>query len=239
MKDFKTLSKELKKVKKVELKDNFNYLGVKDFLQLSGEEKEQYKKEREAHEEERKKVEKENEVIELKKAIIKHNLLCTLYEEVAPVIIDILSKYKNKPLGDKTENKIQNEFFNRTGHKMYFDRKYSNSDYINVYTLDDRGYSNNGYKITISIQNNEVQTTKVTNDNNRIKDITDIKIYCRTNSNTYITNINKYVKDYINAYIKAYNAQQELKKLCEDCSKYVLNDLFDVYYLHNIREKFL
>lgn len=240
MKNFKTLEKELNKLQLIKFEDNFDYLGISEFMELSEEEKEKYKEAVKDIDAKKKQARKENEIIILKRAAIKHNLLCALYEEVAPVVIDILSKYKNKPLGEKTEDKITAEFFERTGHKMYFDRNYTYSDYINIYTLDEKGYSNNGYKLTIAIVNTEGNTTKITNENNRIKDVTEITVSCfSTNATRYIENVNKYVKDYVKTYVKAYKVQQELEKICVECRQFVINDVDDVYYLHKLSEKYM
>ena len=238
MKNFKTLEKELKKVQTIKNEDKFDYLGVKDFLNLSKEEKEIYHDKRVEHDKKRADIRKENEIITLKRATIKHNLLCALYEEVAPVILDILSNYQNKQLGPKTKEKIKNDFFERTGHKMYFDANYGDS-FINVYTLDAYGYSNNGYDLTIAIVDKEGERTMPTDENNRIKDIKEIATSCRYNATRYIENVNKYVKDYVKAYVKAYKAQQELEKLCSDCNQFVIKDIDDVYFLHRISEKYM
>ena len=241
MKDFKTLVKESKKInasKKVAVK-NYESLSITEYKKLTKEEENNYIALIKAHDEEVKKVRLYNEILGVKKAVITHNIKCALYEEVAPVIVDILSKYINKPLGEKTEDKIEKEFYERTGHKMYFDRSYTYSDYIKMYTLDERGYSNNGYEISICIVKEDGTVKKLTNENNRIIELTKDNLSCRTNANKYIENINKYVKDYTKAYIKAYNAQRELEKLCNDCKAYNVEGLEHPYYRHNITEKFM
>ena len=239
MKDFKTLVKESKKInasKKVAVK-NYESLSITEYKKLTEEEKNKYVALIKAHDEEVKKIRLYNENLEVKQAVITHNIKCALYEEVAPVIIDILSKYKNKPLWKKTEDKIKKEFYERTGHKMYFNRSLSYSDYISVYTLNEYGYSNGGYEINIDITDEDGYNTKLINENNRLKDI--ILTKCRNSATSYIENINKYVKDYTKAYIKAYNAQRELEKLCNDCEAYNVEGLEHPYYRHNITEKFM
>lgn len=59
------------------------------------------------------------------KRILQHNAKVALVMENLPIFIDILNKYAGKRIGDKTENKIKDEFKTATGLYGFFSRSYN------------------------------------------------------------------------------------------------------------------
>ena len=60
-------------------------------------------------------LEDRTETLKLTLPILKNNLKQVLFAEVTPIILETLQKYKGKPLGEKTREKIRNELLEKTG----------------------------------------------------------------------------------------------------------------------------
>ena len=60
-------------------------------------------------------LECKTETLKLTIPILKNNLKQVLFAEVTPIILETLQKYKGKPLGEKTKEKIQKELKEKTG----------------------------------------------------------------------------------------------------------------------------
>ena len=76
--------------------------------------------------------------------IIKHNARVALANDIIPHIINVVEKYDNKPLGEKTHKKIHDELLNNTGCHVRFCRgAYSknHNDFITVIPADENNYN--------------------------------------------------------------------------------------------------
>ena len=216
MKNFKTLENEFLKVEKSKkAESNFNYVTITEFQKMSDEERAIYHKKRELYNSEVMEIKKYNEDLEIKKAVIKHNLKCVMYENVKPVLVELINKYHGKPFGEITTEKFKQEFKEKTGYAMYFDKNFQYSDSIKVYLLNDKGYKSyiiDNITINFDFFQDDSKDTKIFNDSNRLKEVSPENLSCIYNKNEYIEDIKKYIRDYKKAYKKAQEAQEKLRK---------------------------
>lgn len=137
----------------------------------------------------------------------RYNLQVAALEELKPVIIQILEKYKNKQYGPKTRDKIRNEFRELTGFSIsIFDKNF----YTEIYVIDyDHNFSlnidsDNDHKV---LENNRIQLVSADH----------LRVY----------NVNEYIEDipaYIEKLKEAYTALQEKYKEF-DALAHAYNDL--------------
>ena len=108
MKKFNAIIREVKQTQKKineldektkELRNT--YLNIKDI-------KERHEKMRTV-ENELMSLEEKKKDLQITIKILKSNAKIALYNEVLPVVLEVLEKYKNKPYGPKTEQKIRDE----------------------------------------------------------------------------------------------------------------------------------
>lgn len=142
--------------------------------------------------------------------ILRHNAKVALFNEVIPVALKILEKYKGKPYGEKTRQKICNEVNAATGCRFYI-----NTNKINIYGNADDITCGTNDRVPFLIDN-KIQ----------IVDFSEISLWYEKNE--YVEDIPKRIEELKAAYIAAYEMQNELEKAC---SKY--NDLAvgDIAYI--------
>ena len=161
--------------------------------------------------------ENENEYIKVCDAIYKDKLKLKflddnkksmLFEDIKPVLAEILTTYKNKQLGEKTRDKIKNDFKNKTGCGIWFEEgAYYSTNKIHIYVLNENGF--NSYN---EIEINTPYDEPIIKDNKIISD--DIsKLYIREK---YHENINKSVNDLIKAHKKALDAINKAEEALKD-----------------------
>lgn len=80
--------------------------------------------------------------------MLKNNARIAIFHEAMPVLLDILAKYKGKPYGTKTRDKIAAELVERTGFRAYIGLKYSQTE-INIYPMIG---NSNAYSITVGLK---------------------------------------------------------------------------------------
>jgi hypothetical protein len=137
----------------------------------------------------------------------RYNLQVAALEELKPVIIQILEKYKNKQYGPKTRDKISNEFKELTGFNIsFFDKNF----YTEIHVI------NYDYHFSLNIDSDNDHKVL---ENNRIQVITadHLRMY----------NVNEYINDipaYIEKLKEAYTALQEKYKEF-DALAHAYNDL--------------
>ena len=208
------------------------------WFSLTEEEREERRQLIKEREEEIKKVNRFNEDLNIKKQVLKHNMKCALFEEVIPVLIEILDKYENKPIGEKTKDKIYEEFKQRTGCGMYF-KEYPCSDYICFYPLTD-GFRK-FYDLDITLYFKFKVDEKINNEifvENRLKKIEIENIYCKFNKDSYIEDIKKYIRDYKKLYNNVLKAQTKLKEELKSYDKLLIEGLEELDANSNMRNKY-
>ena len=138
--------------------ENNNYILYYDLLKeikdkTEEEKKQEIEKYNRQQEERRQKLEKINEKIEIttiEKNIVYNNVIYLFYKNYHDKIMDILEKYKNKNIGEKTKEKIENEIEKEIE---------KNNIFVNV-TFSFGKYSNDIYEIYFTIYRNKEEKEK-------------------------------------------------------------------------------
>lgn len=161
--------------------------------------------------------------------ILNSNAKIALYNEAMPVVLEVLAKYKNKPCGQKTEEKIRDEIKEKINCSFYISTRYSSQEY-HIILLE---FSNNNYNIecgTIYIDGKQKKLL----DENKIQalELDDLTLYYT--SKEYIDNIPKRIKELKKLYKKAYEKQQELEKICSEYNNLAVGNIKNIYKDKNI-----
>ena len=180
---------------------------------------------RKEHTDKLKKIEQKKLDLNITIKMLRNNARRALYNELVPVIIEVLSKYKNKPYGEKTKDKISEEIKNISGCRCYIHNSYSDSE-IKIYPGQ--------YDYEISIFTKDF---KILNSDNKIQTPTaeQLKLYY---IHDYIENIPAAIKAMKAAYKKAVEKQKELEKICEEFNFYAVDGINRIYKDKYIYEKF-
>ena len=186
--------------------------------------------------EKRKNVENEMVMLEEKKKdlqitikILNSNAKIALYNETMPVVSEVLAKYKNKPYGPKTEEKIKDEIKEKTNCSFYISTRYSSQEY-HIIPLE---FSNNNYNIECGSKCIDGKQKKLLEENKiQVLNFNDLTLYYT--SKEYIDNIPKRIKELKKLYKKAYEKQQELEKICSEYNNLAVGNIKNIYKDKNI-----
>lgn len=180
----------------------------------------------------------ENEIVKLEEKkkdlqitikILNSNAKIALYNEVLPVVLEVLAKYKNKPYGPKTEQKIKDEIKEKTKCGFYISDRYSSQEY-HIIPLE---FSNNDYNIECGTKYIDGKKKNLLDDNKiQVPELNDLTLYYT--SKEYIDNIPKRIKDLKRLYKKAYEKQQELEKICSEYNSLAVGNIKNIYKDKNI-----
>lgn len=156
--------------------------------------------------------------------ILNSNAKLSLYNEALPVVLEVLAKYKNKPYGPKTEEKIRDEIKEKTNCSFYISTRYSSQEY-HIIPLE---FSGNTYNIECGPKYIDGKQKKLL-DENKIQalEFSDITLYYT--SKEYIDNIPKRIKELKRLYKKAYEKQQELSALCSEYNSLAVGNIKNIY----------
>ncbi len=135
--------------------------------------------------------------------ILKNNAKIALFNEVIPVALEILTRYKNKPYGEKTKKKISDEVKAATNCHFYIHSRYSQTMY-DIYPMDVPG---NDYNITCG-------SKKPLLIDNKIQTVTFEEIELYYIANDYVEDIPQRIEAIKAAYAEAVAKQEELKAAC-------------------------
>ena len=175
------------------------------------------------------KLEEKKEDLQITIKILNSNAKIALYNEVMPQVLEVLAKYKNKPYGPKTEQKIRDEIKEKTNCGFYISDRYSSQEY-HVFPLE---FSCNTYNIVCGTKCIDGKQKKLLDDNKiQVPELNDLTIYYA--SKEYIDNIPKRIKDLKKLYKKAYEKQKELEKICSDYNSIAVGDIKNIYKDKNI-----
>lgn len=175
----------------------------------------------------------ENELIRLEEKkndlqitikILNSNTKIVLYNDVLPVVLEVLAKYNNKPYGPKTEEKIKDEIKEKTDCSFYISERYSSQEY-HIIPLE---FSGDTYNIECGAKYIDGKQKKLL-DENKIQalEFSDITLYYT--SKEYIDNIPKRIKELKRLYKKAYEKQQELAALCSEYNSLAVGNIKNIY----------
>lgn len=156
--------------------------------------------------------------------ILNSNAKIALYNETMPIVLEVLAKYKNKPYGPKTEEKIKEEIKEKTNCSFYISIRHSSQEY-HIIPLE---FSNNTYNIECGPKCIDGKQKKLL-DENKIQalEFSDITLYYT--SKEYIENIPKRIKELKKLYKKAYEKQQELANVCSEYNNLAVGNIKYIY----------
>lgn len=156
--------------------------------------------------------------------ILNSNAKIALFNEVMPQVLEALAKYKNKPYGPKTEQKIRDEIKEKTNCSFYISDRYNSQEY-HIIPLE---FSGNTYNIECGSKYIDGKQKKLL-DENKIQalEFSDITLYYT--SKEYIDNIPKRIKELKRLYKKAYEKQQELAAICSEYNSLAVGNIKSIY----------
>lgn len=180
----------------------------------------------------------ENDIVRLKEKkielqittkILNSNAKIALFNEVMPQVLEVLAKYKNKPYGPKTEQKIRDEIKEKTKCGFYISSRYSSQEY-HIFPLE---FISNDYDVECGTKFIDGKKKNLLDDNKiQVPELKDLTIYY--SSKEYIDNIPKRIKDLKRLYKKAYEKQQELEKICSEYNGLAVGNIKNIYKDKNI-----
>lgn len=175
------------------------------------------------------KLEEKKEDLQITIKILNSNAKIALYNETLPVVLEVLAKYKNKPYGPKTEQKIKDEIKEKTKCGFYISVRYSSQEY-HIFPLE---FINNDYNIECGTKFIDGKQKNLLDDNKiQVPELKDLTLYY--SSKEYIDNIPKRIKDLKRLYKKAYEKQQELEKICIEYNSLAVGNIKNIYKDKNI-----
>ena len=175
------------------------------------------------------KLEEKKEDLQITIKILNSNAKIALFNEVMPQVLEVLAKYKGKPLGPKTEQKIKDEIKEKTKCGFYISSKYSSQEY-HIFPLEFNGNTYDivcGTKFIDGKQKNLLEDNKI-----QVPELKDITLFYT--SKEYIDNIPKRIKDLKRLYKKAYEKQHELEKICSEYNSIAVGSIKHIYKDKNI-----
>lgn len=156
--------------------------------------------------------------------ILNSNAKLSLYNETLPVVLEVLAKYKNKPYGPKTEEKIRDEIKEKINCSFYISDRYNSQEY-HIIPLE---FSNNNYNIECGSKYIDGKQKKLLEDNKiQVLGFDDLTLYYT--SKEYIDNIPKRIKELKRLYKKAYEKQQELSAICSKYNSLAVGNIKSIY----------
>lgn len=161
--------------------------------------------------------------------ILNSNAKIALYNEAMPIILEVLAKYKNKPYGPKTEQKIRDEIKEKINCSFYISDRYSSQEY-HIIPLE---FSGNTYNIECGSKYIDGKQKKLLDENKiQVLELNDLTLYY--SSKEYIDNIPKRIKELKRLYKKAYEKQKELSVLCSEYNSLAVGNIKNIYKDKNI-----
>lgn len=174
-------------------------------------------------------LEEKKEDLQITIKILNSNAKIALYNETLPTVLEVLAKYKSKPYGPKTEQKIKDEIKEKKNCGFYISSRYSSQEY-HIFPLE---FISNGYNIVCGTKYIDGKQKKLLDDNKiQVPELNDLTIYY--SSKEYIDNIPKRIKDLKRLYKKAFEKQQELEKICNEYNSIAVGNIKNIYKDKNI-----
>ena len=163
--------------------------------------------------------------LEITRKILKSNARVALFHEVMPVALEVLSKYKGKPYGDKTRTKIAEEIKEKTGCRFYIGTSYSQNTY-DIYPASGFG---NDYNITAGTNyTNGTQAPLLIDNKIQIVPFEELHLYYI--SCEYVEDIPARVEELKQLYKKAVEIQEQLEAVCSQYNSLAVGDIKHIYH---------
>lgn len=162
--------------------------------------------------------------LKISRHILKSNACVALFNEVLPVLVEVLEKYKGKPYGEKTKQKISDEVQNRAGCRAYIGSRYS-SQTVEFYPVNSYG---NDYNISIGTKYNNGQCSKFLIDN-KIQAVPVEDLMLCYVSREYVEDIPARVAQLEKLHAEAVEAQAKLKEVCDAFNALAVGNIGHIY----------
>lgn len=151
--------------------------------------------------------------LKLEMQILRNNAKIALFYEVMPCALEILKKYKNKPYGEKTRDKICAEIKEETGCRFYI----RNNLYV-IYPKNDTHKIECGMKY---IDGNRRSLLV----ENKIQEVAIEELEICYASNDYVRNTKERVMELKTIYEEALSKRKELDEICSKFNELAVEDI--------------
>lgn len=160
----------------------------------------------------------------IKQMYLRNNAKIALFNEVTPIVLEVLKKYKGKPYGEKTSKKIREEVKEQTGCIFYISSKYG---ITNCYELSPANMFGNTYNITCGTKYIKGENKPLLV-NNKIQEVSmeDLEL-CYINR-TYYDDIDTTIEKLKELHEKARTKQKELEEIVSQYNTLAVDGLQEI-----------
>ena len=169
------------------------------------------------------KISEKKQDLQITLKILQNNAKIALFNEVMPVVLEVLSKYNGKPYGTKTKQKISDEIKEKTNCRFYISSRYG-SDSFNIYPND----VNTEYNIDCGTVYTNGSQKQILIDN-KIQPVKFEEVQLYYIDSEYVTDIPQRVETLKSLYKDAVAKQEELKAICDNFNKLAVG-INHIYY---------
>ena len=155
----------------------------------------------------------------LKLKLMQNNAKISLFNEVMPIVLEVLQKYNGKPHGEKTADKIRTEIKEKTNCFVYV-----NSDSFRIVPC---GTIGNTYNVDCGTKYENGNNKKILIDNKiNLVTMKDLEVYYI--NSTYFEDLEATVEELKRIHEEAKQKQEELKALCSQFNKLSVEGIKDL-----------
>lgn len=221
MEAIKALNTEIKEAEERQKAETDRYLATFEGLTIK-ERIAQKKENPEAEAEHLQRIAETQEAItngKLKLKLMQNNARISLFNEVMPIVLEVLQKYNGKAHGEKTADKIRTEIKEKTDCFVYV-----NSDSFRIVPC---GTVGNTYNVTCGTKYENGNKKKVLIDNKiNLVSMEDLEVWYI--NRTYFEDLEATVKELKRIHEEAKQKQEELKALCSQFNKLSVEGIADL-----------
>ena len=221
MEAIKKLNMEIKEAEERQKTETDRYFATFEGLTIK-ERIAQKKENPEAEAEHLQRIAETQEVItngKLKLKLMQNNARISLFNEVMPLVLEVLEKYNGKPHGEKTEKKIREEIKEKTDCFVYV--------YVDSFSIVPCGTVGNTYKVDCGTKYDNGNKKKVLIDNKiNVVSMEDLEVFYI--NRTYFEDLESTVAELKRIHAEAKQKQEELKALCTQFNKLSVEGIADL-----------
>lgn len=154
--------------------------------------------------------------------LLQNNAKITLFEEVMPVALEILSKYKNKPYGEKTRQKISDAVKERTNCAFYIYSKWSGHEY-SIIPMN----CGNEYNIDICTKYDDDKRKPLLLENKiQLVEMNDLYVSC---NRVFYEDIEETINEIIRLHAEAKKKKEEFEVVCSQYNNLIPNGMENLH----------
>ena len=221
MEAIKKLNMEIKEVEERQKTETDRYFATFEGLTIK-ERIAQKKENPEAEAEHLQRIAETQETIidgKLKLKLMQNNARISLFNEVMPIVLEVLQKYNGKAHGEKTSEKIREEIKEKTDCFVYV--------YVDSFRIVPCGTIGNTYNVECGTKYENGNRKKVLIDNKiNLVTMEDLEVYHI--NHTYFENLDATVEELKRIHAEAKQKQEELKALCSQFNRLSVEGIADL-----------